>query len=113
MKQYNFPYKPLRKIVIVGGQPAWIKNIRQYFQEKEIIFISDENKNTTKNYNSIVSSADVLWCKNNGISHDLYKKILVLSRKYNIDTQYFKINLQGGKSCAIQIIDYESQKIKS
>lgn len=107
MEKYMFPFKVNRKILILGGQPSWIKNIKQYFYKKNIIFISDDNKNTIKNYDNIVSTTDVIWCKNNGVSHDLYKKILLLARKYNIDTQYFKQNLMGGKSCAIQIIDYE------
>ncbi len=99
----NSPYEAKRKLVVFGGHPTWHKSMKKYF--KNVDFILED----AITYIDKICKYDVFWIKNGAISHSFYNQIMEIARKYKIPCKYFV--LDGAKSCAKQIIDYEKECI--
>ena len=95
-----FPYKPTRKVVIMGGSTAWVKEMKRLLPSVEIV-----QTNSNGSFKNIISQADVVWI-NTWISHNHQDKILKETRKQKKVTLFFKF--KGCKKCAEQIYNFDT-----
>ena len=103
VKEKIFPYEPTRKIVIMGGSTAWVKEMKRLLPSVEII-----QTNNNGSFKNVISKAEVVWI-NTWISHNHQDKILKETRKQKKDTKFF--NFKGCQKCAEQIYLYENEGV--
>ena len=89
-----FPYKVMKKHVVVGGHPNWLKVIKPMLPEVKFIDGIPSSEQ--------IKGAQVIWLQTNYMSHTAYYKIIDIVRTNGIPLRYF--TSASATKCAEQVV---------
>lgn len=97
--QTEFPYHTVKKHLVYGGHPTWLKAIRPMVPDVKFVegFPSTEQ----------IKGAEIVWLQTNYLSHKAFYKIIDIVRSKNIPLRYF--TSASATKCAEQLVKADGE----
>jgi chaperonin cofactor prefoldin len=93
--QIEFPYEPKSKIIVFGGHDAFVRQIKNYLPNVDVV------NNITSVIPSYVRSADTVWIQDNAIKHSVCYQIRSICKANKIPLLY--LGSSSARKCAEKI----------
>ena len=93
--EIQFPWRTRRRIVVFGGHPSWLREIRDRLPDVRFI------QHTQRPDANTVRNADEIWFQANALSHSLFHTVMNLAEGRNIPIRYFCH--ASAQKCAVQL----------
>ena len=94
----NFPYVTNKRVVVFGGHPTFLKQLKGYLPNVRFVDVDNIAFNP-----DIVRNADVVWIQNNFMSHSQFYNVVNTARQYSVQIRYFTYS--SAEKSAIQVVE--------